>query len=74
MNNITQEKIDEVAKEIKSMNQYTLCYNWRFAKSGDIRFRNDLITSDGISLGELYIKCLKDAGGFTSDISKSIGW
>jgi len=74
MQEYTQEQIDNLAKNIKTLNQYELCQGWRFAKSGDPRFRNDLITSEGISLGELYSNCLTKSGGFTPAISKALGW
>lgn len=73
MSDYTQEQIDKIAEEIKSMNQLSLCYAWRFSKIGDARFRTDLITSEGKSLGDLFSETLKEKGGFTPEISKQIG-
>ena len=70
-----QEQIDEIAKEINGMEHYSMCSAWRFAKDADPRFRSDLITTEGKSLGTLFKERLFDHfGGFTPDISKSLGW
>jgi len=74
MNDYTQEQIDQFAKEIKVMDQFSLCYYWRFSKAGNPRFRTDLITTEGKSLGDLFSEELKAKGGFTPEISKLIGW
>ncbi|HLD98166.1 MAG TPA: hypothetical protein VI815_02490 [Candidatus Nanoarchaeia archaeon] len=74
MAELTQQQIDSIAETIKAMDQYTLCRNWRFAPSGTLMFRKDLITSEGKSLGDLFSDTLKEKGGFTSEISKELGW
>lgn len=72
----TQEEIDKAADEIREMDHYTMCYNWRMMKTGThIYFRKDLIASTGMSLGDIYTdRLFKHFGGFTPEISKSIGW
>jgi len=71
----SQEEIDEMQKLIESMAQYEMCSAWRFHPSGDPLFRNDLIASDGRSLGDTYHERLfKHFNGFTPEISKSLGW
>lgn len=53
-------------KKIDSMNQFELCCAWRFAESGDPLFQGDT--------GEYFTKVLKEKGGFTPEISKSLKW
>ena len=70
-----QEQIDKLAEEIKNMEHYEMCSKWRFGLAGSPYFRTDLITTEGKSLGDLFKERLFDHfGGFTSDISKSLGW
>ena len=71
----TQENIDAIAKEIETMDHQSMCSAWRFGKSGDAKFRRDLKTSDGRNLGDIFSdRLFKHFGGFTPEISKSIGW
>jgi hypothetical protein len=71
----TQEQIDEMAKKIGTLEHYGMCMAWRNANAGSPYFRNDLITSEGKSLGDIYQERLfGHFGGFTPEISKSIGW
>ena len=56
---------DEKA-QIDSMSQYDLCRLWRFAK-----FPHPLLQGD---TGEYFSLRLKELGGFTPEISKSLGW
>lgn len=73
---LTQEEIDKAANEIREMDHHTMCYNWRMSPTGtNIYFRKDLIASSGTSLGDIYTdRLFKHFGGFTPEISKSIGW
>ena len=57
---------EEQKKQIDKMSQYRMCYMWRFSPSG-----NPLLQGDA---GEYFAKILKEKGGFTPEISKSIGW
>ena len=56
---------DEQKKEIDDMSQYGLCERWRFAPVGDPLFAGDT--------GDYFSKVLKEKGGFTPEISKSLG-
>lgn len=54
-------------KEIDSMSHYQMCARWRFAPPGDEIFQGET--------GAYFKKRLfDDLGGFTPDISKSLGW
>jgi len=74
MSDYTQEQIDAMETEIKEMGHYALCTAWRFSSVGDPRFRSDLITSSGKSLGDIFSERLRAFGGFTPEISKAIGF
>ena len=56
----------EQKQQIDNMSQYELCKKWRFAKLGDMLLQDDA--------GEYFSKKLKEKGGFSPDISKSLGW
>lgn len=56
---------DQEKQKIDSMSQYELCMWWRFAPAGDSLFQGDT--------GDYYKKCMKEKGGFTPQISKSLG-
>jgi len=66
----TQQEINIALKKIKEMDHYTMCYIWRKSPPGaQIYFRNDLPTS------KAFIERLfTHFGGFTPEISKSLGW
>lgn len=65
----TQEQIDEALKEIETFDHYTMCSMWRFGNCRPIFLRNDIPT------GEAFKKRLfEHFGGFTPEISKSLGW
>jgi hypothetical protein len=67
MANITeQERITGLKKQIDAMSHQDLCRRWRFAPPGDPLFQGEV--------GEYYSAKLKEKGGFTPEISKSIGW
>ena len=57
---------EEQKKQIDGMSQYELCSRWRFGKIGDPLLQGDT--------GDYYSKVLKEKGGFTSEISKDLGW
>lgn len=58
---------EDEKKQIDSMSHYELAYRWRFSKCGDPLFQGDT--------GEYFKKALfDDKGGFTPELSKSIGW
>ena len=67
MRELTKEQ-KEVIKEIENMSHYAMCSLWRFAPSGHLYFDNTLIYS------EIFEKRFEKFGGFTSEISKSLGW
>ena len=56
----------EQKKEIDGMTQYQLCSRWRFAPVGDPLFQGDT--------GDYFTKRVREKGGMTSEISKSLGW
>jgi hypothetical protein len=54
-------------KQIDSMSHYQLCHRWRFSESGDPLLQGDT--------GQYFKKVLfEEKGGFTPEISKSLGW
>lgn len=57
---------NEQKKKIDSMTQMELCSKWRFAKVGDPLLQGDT--------GDYFSKVMKEKGGFTSEISKALGW
>ncbi len=57
---------EQLKKEIDSMSQEDMAYKWRFAPSGDPMFQDEA--------GDYFEKRFKELGGFTSEISKRIGW
>ncbi len=52
--------------QIDAMSQYELCSMWRFARSGEPLLQDDT--------GKYFAKVMKEKGGFTPEISKSLGW
>ena len=56
----------EQKDRIDAMSQEELCYHWRFAPVGD-----PLLAGDA---GRYFAKRLNESGGFTPEISKSLGW
>ena len=56
---------DQEKKTIDEMSQYDLCRLWRFAKSGHPLLQDDA--------GKYFSEKLKEKGGFTPEISKSLG-
>jgi hypothetical protein len=56
----------EQKQQIDAMSQYGLCRHWRYAACGDPLLQGEC--------GEYFEKRLKEKGGFTPEISKSLGW
>ena len=56
---------ENLKRRIDSMSQYELCFAWRFAKIGDPLFQGEV--------GKYFVKKLKERGGFTPEISRSLG-
>lgn len=70
MKQYTQEEIDKALSEITTLDHRTMCSYWRFAPAGtEIYFRSDLPTGKAFT-DRLFV----ELGGFTSEISKNIGW
>lgn len=66
----TKEQIEEALKRIEQMEHYAMCRIWRFAPSGtEILFRSDLPTGP-----DFQKRLFQHFGGFTPEISKSLGW
>lgn len=59
-----QEK--KLCEEIDKMSQYDLCAAWRFHPSGSPYFQGEV--------GKHFQEKMKEKGGFTPEISKSLGW
>lgn len=57
---------NEEKDQIDAMDQYQLCRLWRFAKCPHPLLQGDT--------GDYFAKKLKEAGGFTPEISKDLGW
>ena len=66
---ITGKEITEHQKKIDAMSQIEMASLSRFSPSGHLYFRNDIP-----ELSDYFSKRFKELGGFTSAISKSIGW
>ena len=60
----------EIKAEIDALSQYELCRIWRFAKTG----HKYLVGIDEGTVGHYFAARLKEKGGFTPEISKSLGW
>lgn len=56
----------EQKKQIDNMSRYELCKLWRFAEVGHPLLQDDT--------GDYFSKPLKELGGFSPEISKSLGW
>ena len=62
-------EVDKALKEIETMSHFEMCRLWRFQPSGsEIYFRSDLDTAEYFKT-----RLFQHFGGFTSDISKSLG-
>jgi len=57
---------DEIKKQIDNMGQEEMAKKWRFAPAGDPMFQGEA--------GNYFTKRFNELGGFTSAISKKIGW
>ena len=58
--------LPEHKAQIDAMSQLELCRHWRFAEIGDPLLQDET--------GDYFKHKLMEAGGFTPEISKSIGW
>jgi len=56
----------EMKQRIDALSQYDLCERNRFAPVGDPMFQGEA--------GEYFMKVLREKGGMTPKISKSLGW
>ena len=63
-----EREIEEHKKKIDGMSQTDMARLWRFTPSGHPYFRADL------PLANYFDVRFKKLGGFTSSISKEIGW
>ena len=64
-----KERIDKLVRVyliLPGRYQYELCRLWRFDPSGHSLLQGDT--------GKYFQEKLKEKGGFTSEISKSLGW
>ena len=68
MKEYTEEEVQKALQEIESMDHYTMCNLWRFG-GNPIYFRSDLPTAKAYN-DRLFVHF----GGFTPEISKSLGW
>jgi hypothetical protein len=57
---------EDQKEQIDKMSQYDMARLWRFGKSGDPLLMDDA--------GIYFEKVFKEKGGFTPEISKSLGW
>ena len=57
---------EELKARIDAMSHRDLCRIWRFAPSGDPLFQGEV--------GEYFVAKLREKGGMTPEISKSLGW
>ena len=60
--------LEEEIEIINNMSREEMCSLWRFAPVGHKYFQR------GNGLTEAFDKRFKDLGGFSSEISKNIGW
>jgi hypothetical protein len=65
---MTDDKLAEGKKRIDEMSREAMCRLWRFAPAGHPYFKS------GTPLQEHFDKRFKELGGFSPQISKSIGW
>jgi hypothetical protein len=66
---MTPEEIQKQTDKINSLSQYEMCRMWRFSKSGTVPWF-DMQSP----LWPIWEKRFKELGGFTPEISKSLGW
>lgn len=69
MCDFTDKDIQRYKDKIDTLTRYEMCKMWRFAPSGHLYFRGDYP-----ELYDHFAKRLKELGGFTPEISKSLGW
>jgi hypothetical protein len=52
--------------EIDALSQYEMCRIWRFTELGEFPYMG--------AAGDYFVEQMKAKGGFTAEISKSLGW
>jgi len=65
---MTELEIQIEIDKINKLSQYEMCHLWRFSHPGHPYFDRNL------PLFEIFNKKFKKLGGFTPEISKSLGW
>jgi len=60
------EMTEEIKAKIDSLDRYEMCRIWRYAASG-----HSLLQGEA---GDYFKTRLYDLGGFSPEISKSLGW
>jgi hypothetical protein len=68
MQTYNAEEIEAMKKNIDEMDHMSMATLWRNAPAGHPYFRSDL------PLYERFKKRFESMGGFTPEISKSVGW
>jgi len=66
---MTPEKLAEETNIINAMDRYEMCRMWRFSAAGSCKYF-DTTTP----LWPIWEKRFKELGGFSPEISKSLGW
>ena len=61
-----EKTLEELKREIDALDQYEMCRLWRFAPAGHPYFQGDV--------GTYFTLKLREKGGMTPDISKSLGF
>lgn len=65
---MSPQEIEQEKMKIDKMSQFEMARMWRFTPSGHPYF------DDRLPLFEYFNARFKSLGGFTSEISKAIGW
>jgi hypothetical protein len=58
---------NDLKKQIDEMSHYEMCRVWRFSETGNVMLQ-------GEAGDYFYYRLFKHYGGFTPEISKSLGW
>lgn len=65
---LSTEYIEKTIADINNLSHYNMCYLWRFASPGHEYFDGSL------PFYKVFKKRFDEFGGFTPEISKSLGW
>ena len=57
---------EHTVESVKQLSRYDACRIWRFAESGYLQ--------TGCPVSDAFVEHFKALGGFTPEISKSLGW